>query len=82
MKVAFKDKVALVTGRASRLGLATANAFGEAGSSVILAEWNEKEVQAVAKVRLHLLQLLKNIAHIVAPSRLEACGEPVDNIFP
>jgi NAD(P)-dependent dehydrogenase (short-subunit alcohol dehydrogenase family) len=49
MKIWFENKVALVTGAASGLGLATAKAFAEAGASVVLADWNEKEVQAAAK---------------------------------
>src|SRR5271170_7058797 len=49
MKISFEDKVALVTGAASGLGLATARAFAESGASVVLADWNEKEVQAAAK---------------------------------
>lgn len=43
------NKVALVTGAASGLGLATAKAFAEAGASVVLADWNEKEVRAAAE---------------------------------
>ena len=42
MKISFENKVALVTGAASGLGLATAKAFAEAGASVVLADWNEK----------------------------------------
>src|SRR3982074_115163 len=49
MNISFENKVALVTGAASGLGLATAKAFAEAGASVVLADWNEKEVQAAAK---------------------------------
>lgn len=49
MKISFENKVALVTGAASGLGLATAKAFAEAGASVVLADWNEKEVQASAR---------------------------------
>ena len=49
MNIAFENKVALVTGAASGLGLATAKAFAEAGASVVLADWNEKEVQAQPK---------------------------------
>jgi NAD(P)-dependent dehydrogenase (short-subunit alcohol dehydrogenase family) len=41
MNISFEDKVALVTGAASGLGLATAKAFAEAGASVVLADWNE-----------------------------------------
>src|SRR6201993_2528774 len=49
MNISFDNKVALVTGAASGLGLATAKAFAESGASVVLADWNEKEVQASAK---------------------------------
>jgi NAD(P)-dependent dehydrogenase (short-subunit alcohol dehydrogenase family) len=49
MEISFKGKVALVTGAASGLGLATAKAFAEAGASVVLADWNEGDVQAAAK---------------------------------
>ena len=49
MKISFENKVALVTGAASGLGLATAKAFAEAGASVVLADWNEKDVQSAAK---------------------------------
>ena len=49
MKISFENKVALVTGAASGLGLATVKAFAEAGASVVLADWNESEVQAAAK---------------------------------
>ena len=49
MNITFENKVALVTGAASGLGLATAKAFAEAGASVVMADWNEKEVQAAAK---------------------------------
>ena len=45
----MKDKVALVTGAASGLGLATAKAFAEAGASVVLADWDEKAVYAAAE---------------------------------
>jgi NAD(P)-dependent dehydrogenase (short-subunit alcohol dehydrogenase family) len=49
MNISFENKVALVTGAASGLGLATAKAFAEAGAAVALADWNEKEVKAAAK---------------------------------
>jgi NAD(P)-dependent dehydrogenase (short-subunit alcohol dehydrogenase family) len=48
MNISFENQVALVTGAASGLGLATAKAFAEAGASVVLADWNEQEVQAAA----------------------------------
>src|SRR5438445_9307737 len=49
MEFSFKDKVALVTGAASGLGLATAKAFAESGASVVLADWNENAVRAAAE---------------------------------
>jgi len=42
MNISFENKVALVTGAGSGLGLATAKAFAESGASVALADWNEK----------------------------------------
>src|SRR6266404_283081 len=48
MKI-MEGKVALVTGAASGLGLATAKAFAEAGAAVVLADWNEKAVTSVAQ---------------------------------
>src|ERR1700739_751014 len=48
MNISFENKVALVTGAASGLGFATAKAFAEAGASVGLADWNDKEGQAAA----------------------------------
>ena len=49
MNISFDNKVALVTGAASGLGFATAKAFAESGASVVLADWNEKAVQAAAE---------------------------------
>jgi NAD(P)-dependent dehydrogenase (short-subunit alcohol dehydrogenase family) len=49
MNISFENKVALVTGSASGLGLATAQAFAEAGAAVALADWNEKAVRNAAE---------------------------------
>jgi len=49
MNLSFENKVALVTGAASGLGLATAKAFAESGASVALADWNEKAVRFAAE---------------------------------
>jgi NAD(P)-dependent dehydrogenase (short-subunit alcohol dehydrogenase family) len=46
MNLSFENQVALVTGAASGLGLATARAFAESGASVVLADWNEKAVRS------------------------------------
>ncbi len=47
MKISFENKVALVTGAASGLGLATAKAFAESGATVVLVDWNETAVHSV-----------------------------------
>jgi len=49
MNISFENKVALVTGAASGLGLATAKAFAESGASVALADWNDKAARAAAE---------------------------------
>jgi len=49
MNISFENRVALVTGAASGLGLSTARAFAQSGASVVLADWNEQQVQAAAK---------------------------------
>lgn len=44
----FSGKVALVTGAAAGMGLATARAFAEAGAAVVLADFRENAVKAAA----------------------------------
>lgn len=45
----FSGKLALVTGAAAGMGLATAKAFAEAGASVVLADFKEETVKAAAQ---------------------------------
>ena len=45
----LKDKVSIVTGAASGIGLAVANAFAEEGMKVVMADVNEEKLKAVAE---------------------------------
>jgi NAD(P)-dependent dehydrogenase (short-subunit alcohol dehydrogenase family) len=49
MNISFENKVALVTGAGSGLGLATAKAFANSGASVVLADCNEEAVRSAAE---------------------------------
>jgi NAD(P)-dependent dehydrogenase (short-subunit alcohol dehydrogenase family) len=49
MNLSFENKVALVTGAASGMGLATARSFAEAGASLVLADFKEDAVKAEAR---------------------------------
>ena len=46
MSLSFENKVALVTGAAAGMGLATAKAFAQAGAAVVLADFKEDAVRA------------------------------------
>jgi NAD(P)-dependent dehydrogenase (short-subunit alcohol dehydrogenase family) len=45
----FENKVALVTGAASGMGLATARAFAETGAAVVLADVGKEAVKSAAE---------------------------------
>lgn len=49
MNLSFENKVAVVTGAASGMGLATAQAFAKAGAAVVLADFREETVKAEAQ---------------------------------
>lgn len=48
MKISFQNQVALVTGAASGIGLATAQAFARAGATVVLADVDGEGARAAA----------------------------------
>jgi len=45
----YRGKVALLTGAATGMGLATARAFAEGGAAVVLADYQEEAVKAAAQ---------------------------------
>ena len=49
MNLSFQNKVALVTGAASGMGLVTAKAFAEAGAAVALSDIHENAVRSAAE---------------------------------
>ena len=49
MNLSFQNKVALVTGAGSGMGLVTARAFAEAGAAVALADVHENAVRSAAE---------------------------------
>ena len=49
MNLSFENKVALVTGASSGMGLATTKAFAEAGAAVVLTDVQEQAIRAAAE---------------------------------
>ena len=49
MNISFQNKVALVTGAGSGMGLVTARVFAEAGAMVALSDVNENAVRSAAE---------------------------------
>jgi NAD(P)-dependent dehydrogenase (short-subunit alcohol dehydrogenase family) len=73
MNLSFENKLALVTGAGSGMGLATAKAFAESGAVVVLADWNEKSVCSAADELI--AQGLKALA-VPAMSRMTRRSRP------
>lgn len=48
VNISFENKVALVTGAGSGIGLATAKAFAESGATVVLSDINEEAVRSAS----------------------------------
>jgi NAD(P)-dependent dehydrogenase (short-subunit alcohol dehydrogenase family) len=65
----FSGKVALVTGAAAGMGLATAEAFAEAGAAVVLADFKEDAVKAAA-------QKLVDAGHKALAVRCDVSDDP------
>jgi NAD(P)-dependent dehydrogenase (short-subunit alcohol dehydrogenase family) len=64
----FEGQVALVTGASSGIGLATAQAFAQAGASVVLADVNEQALKAATDE-------LTAAGHVVLPAVCDVSDE-------
>ncbi|HMO30451.1 glucose 1-dehydrogenase [Enterovirga sp.] len=68
MLISFENKVALVTGAAMGMGLATARMFAEAGAKVVLSDHNEEALVAAT-------DQLKAAGHMVLGVRCDVSNE-------
>jgi short chain dehydrogenase len=66
----FKGQVALVTGAAMGMGLATARAFAESGASVVLADLNGDRAAPLGLRRSGVLQLVSPVTSPTRPKSL------------
>jgi NAD(P)-dependent dehydrogenase (short-subunit alcohol dehydrogenase family) len=69
LNLPFADKVALVTGGASGIGLATAKAFAQAGAAVTLADVKEDAVRSA-------VEELVAAGHNAIPVTCDVANEP------
>lgn len=82
MKISFEGKVALVTGAASGMGLATAKAFAASGASVALADRNEKAVRSAAEELIALgHKALAIVCDVSDDAQVEAMVAQVVTVF-
>jgi NAD(P)-dependent dehydrogenase (short-subunit alcohol dehydrogenase family) len=68
MLISFENRVALVTGAAMGMGLATAKAFADAGAAVVLSDHNDEALQAAT-------EQLKSAGHRVLGVHCDVANE-------
>ena len=79
MKISFEKKVALVTGAASGLGLATAKAFAAAGASVVLADWNEKAARSAAdELAAQRARVVRRLVQVLEAARARELADELE----
>jgi NAD(P)-dependent dehydrogenase (short-subunit alcohol dehydrogenase family) len=82
MNLSFKDKVALVTGAASGIGLATARAFAESGASVVLSDIDDQTLEkAVADIALEGGKAIGARCNVADEKDVEALIDKVVSAF-
>jgi len=78
----FKGQAALVTGAASGIGLATARAFAQAGAATVLADRDEKALNAAAKaLETEGLKVLAVICDVADEAQASALVERTVSAF-
>jgi NAD(P)-dependent dehydrogenase (short-subunit alcohol dehydrogenase family) len=82
MNISFENKVALVTGAGSGLGLATAKAFAQSGASVVLADLNDEATRsATAELAAQGHKALAIHCDIADDAQVEAMVERIVAAF-
>ena len=76
----FEDKVALVTGAGSGIGLATATRLAEEGAQVVAGILDESQGDAVADFDARVLDVTKTAHWEAAKSHLEASYGRLDDL--
>src|SRR3712207_1752465 len=78
----FHDRVAVITGAGSGMGLATAQAFAESGAAVVLADRNEQTLQtATAELTSAGLQALDVVCDVSDEEQVAALVERAVETF-
>jgi NAD(P)-dependent dehydrogenase (short-subunit alcohol dehydrogenase family) len=77
----FKDKVALATGAASGIGLATAKAFAEAGAAVTLADVHDAVRSAIEELVAASHKAIAVHCHVADEAEVAAMVEQTVSVF-
>lgn len=82
MEINFKDKVVLITGAGSGMGLLSAECFARDGAKVVLVDINEEAVNAAAsEIRALGGEALAQKADVTNYDEVKACCERAADVF-